>query len=190
MRRRDDVLPAFLDAFTSQKELAEKAIQQVSDLDLRRALDENTNSIAIIMKHVGGNLRSRFTDFLTADGEKPDRDRDDEFVDTFRNRAEVMHAWEEGWRILFDTLHALQPEHFAWSIMIRGEAFTVTEALARSLAHTSYHIGQIVLLARLHGKDRWSTITIPKGQSRQYNRRMGYTPPLPEPEDYNDAPNQ
>jgi hypothetical protein len=171
-----DIIPAFLDAFGAQKDLADKAIAQVSDADLRRALDENTNSIAVIMKHVGGNLRSRFTDFLATDGEKPWRNRDDEFIDHFQNRIEIHTAWEDGWHTLYTTLSRLTAEHLAWSVNIRGEAYTVAEALARSLAHTSYHCGQIVLTARLLCKDRWTVITVPRGQSRQYNQRRGYIP--------------
>lgn len=185
MSRRDDLAPAFLDAFIAQKQLAERAIEQVSSLDLRRPLDDNTNSIAVIMKHVGGNLRSRFTDFLNSDGEKPWRDRDDEFVDTFRSRDEIMAAWESGWSILTDTLAALRSEHLFWTVYIRGEPHTVPEALTRSLAHTSYHVGQIVLIARVHNKANWNTLTIPRGGSKEHNRSIGFdpTPPEDQPDD-------
>jgi hypothetical protein len=176
----DNVLSGFLDAFHAQKNLADKAIAQVSDSDLRRPLDENTNSVAIIMKHVAGNLASRFTDFLTTDGEKPWRDRDAEFTDTFRDRSEVLASWESGWNVLFETFASLRPEHMDWQIFIRGESYYVPAALARSLAHTSYHVGQIVLTSRLMCKTQWQTITIPRGQSRQFNTSIGFgTPEMP-----------
>jgi hypothetical protein len=181
MHLADNTLNAFIEAFASQKALAEKAIVQVSDADLRRAPDENTNSIAVIMKHVSGNLVSRFTDFLTTDGEKPWRNRDDEFADTFApsagGRSEIMAAWENGWSVLFATLAALQPDHLEWQVFIRGEPYFVPGALARALAHTSYHCGQIVLTARLMNKDNWKVITIPRGHSQAFNTQMGYRPP-------------
>jgi len=173
----DNVLNGFLESFHAQKNLADRAIAQVSDSDLRRPLDENTNSVAIIMKHVSGNLVSRFTDFLTTDGEKPWRDRDAEFTDTFRDRSEAVAYWENGWSVLFDTFNRLRPEHMDWQVFIRGESYYVPAALARSLAHTSYHVGQIVLTSRLMCKGRWETITIPRGQSRQFNTSMGFGPP-------------
>lgn len=186
MAQRDDLVPAFVDAFAAQKDLAERAIAQISDLDLRRPLDENTNSIAVIMKHVGGNLRSRFTDFLNSDGEKAWRNRDDEFIDTFRSRDEVVAAWESGWSTLYDTLGALRPEHLFWTVYIRAEPHTVTEALTRSLAHTSYHVGQIVLIARLLSKSNWNTLTIPRGGSKAHNQRVGYDPE-PNPDETDDV---
>jgi uncharacterized damage-inducible protein DinB len=158
--------------FRSQKRLADKAIPQLSDDQLRRPLDENTNSVAIIMKHVGGNLRSRFTDFLTSDGEKPDRDRDGEFVDDFASRDAILQHWEHGWQVLFDALASLTPQDLAKTITIRGEPHTVIDALHRSLAHAGYHVGQIVQLARYLAKDHWETITIPRGGSRQFNQQM------------------
>ncbi len=185
MHAADNTLSAFIESFAAQKSLADKAIAQVSDDDLRRALDPptgNTNSIAVIIKHVSGNLVSRFTDFLTTDGEKPWRDRDAEFTDTFApagggGREEILAAWENGWTILFQTLSGLRPEHLDWQVFIRGEPFFVPQALARSLAHTSYHVGQIVLTARVLNRDNWQTITIPRGGSRQFNAEMGFTPP-------------
>ena len=170
----DNVLHGYLDAFHAQKNLADRAIAQIADADLRRPLDENTNSIAVIMKHVSGNLISRFTEFLTTDGEKPWRDRDAEFTDTFRDRSEIIAYWEGGWNTLFDTFASLRPEHLDWQVFIRGDPFYVPGALARSLAHTSYHCGQIVLTSRLMAKDKWEVITIPRGQSKKFNLQMGY----------------
>lgn len=174
MNPYDNVVPAYLDIFHSQKTLAERAIDQVPDDLLRAPLDSNTNSIAVIMKHVSGNLRSRFTDFLHADGEKPWRDRDDEFVDNFRDRAEILVYWEAGWDVLFECLKSLNSGHLAWEVSIRGEAHTVPHALNRSLAHVGYHVGQIVLTARLLCKDQWTTITVPRGGSKQFNRDRGF----------------
>jgi len=159
--------------FRSQKRTADKAIAQLSDEQLRIPLDENTNSIAVIMKHVGGNLRSRFTDFLTSDGDKPDRNRDGEFIDDFPDRQAILDHWERGWQILFGTLASLKAVDLNKTITIRNEPHTVIDALHRSLAHCGYHAGQIVQLARYLAKDRWETITIPRGGSEAFNRSPG-----------------
>lgn len=184
MNYYDSVLPGYLDTFHSQKVLAEKAIVQVRDDLLRTPLDVNTNSIAVIMKHVSGNLRSRFTDFLHSDGEKPWRDRDDEFVDNFRDRAEVIACWEAGWTCLFECLRGLRAEHLAWQVTIRGEPHSVPHALNRALAHVGYHTGQIVLSARLLSHDNWQTITVPRGGTRQFNRARGFDPGAPGPDSH------
>ena len=144
--------------------------EQVPDDKLRVALDEHTNSIAVIMKHVGGNLTSRWTDFLTTDGEKPDRNRDNEFVDSFGSRAELVDHWERGWAVVLATLKSLTPEDLGKTVTIRGEPHSVPLALQRSLGHTCYHIGQIVQVARVHAGDRWNTLTIPRGGSEQFNK--------------------
>ena len=172
----EDILAGYIETFHAQKELAERAIEQVSDQDLRRALDEHTNSIAVIMKHVAGNLRSRFTDFLTSDGEKAWRDRDGEFVDNYRDRAEIVADWESGWGVLFAALDGMGPERMQNIVHIRGEAHSVPRALDRALAHVGYHAGQIVLTARVLCKDRWATITIPRGGSAEWNRAVGFEP--------------
>lgn len=160
--------------FRRYKSLADRAIAQVDDDKLRRPLDLNTNSIAVIMKHVSGNLLSRWTDFLTTDGEKPWRDRDGEFIDDFPSRAAAVDAWERGWRCLFASLTALSPSDLNTTVFIRGEAHSVTLAIERSLAHVAYHVGQIVLLARVLAGDRWETLTIPRGGTRAFNEGMGY----------------
>lgn len=165
-----EFLSAIVRTFEANKRLADRAIEQVPDEKLHVALDENTNSIAVIMKHVAWNLLSRWTDFLTTDGEKPDRDRDDEFVDTFRSRAELLDWWERGWACLFSTLEALTPEDCGKTVTIRGEPHSVPLALERSLAHTCYHIGQIVQVARIHAGEQWTTLTIPRGGSAQFNQ--------------------
>ena len=167
-----EFLAAAINALEANKKLADRAIAQVDDERLRLSLDENTNSIAVIMKHVAGNLISRWTDFLTSDGEKPGRNRDDEFVDTFGSRAEILEHWERGFAVLFGTLKRLRGEDLAKMVMIRGEAHSVPLALERSLGHTCYHIGQIVQVARIHAGEKWNTLTIPRGQSEQFNKKV------------------
>ncbi|MFO1093653.1 MAG: DUF1572 family protein [Planctomycetaceae bacterium] len=158
--------------YRANKGWADKAISQVTDDNLRVALDPNTNSIAVIMKHVAGNLLSRWTDFLTTDGEKPGRNRDGEFVDTFVNRAEILTHWEAGWQCLFDSLAAATPDDLAKTVTIRGEPHSVPLAIQRSLAHTAYHVGQIILIARVLAGNQWTTITIPRGASASFNQRV------------------
>ncbi|MBS0262911.1 MAG: DUF1572 family protein [Planctomycetes bacterium] len=166
------VLDGAITAFRSNLGWADKAISQVPDHKLHIALDPNTNSIAVIMKHVAGNLLSRWTDFLTSDGEKPWRNRDNEFVDTFTSRQELQAYWESGWQTLFATLNSLTPDDVAATVMIRGEPHSVPLAIQRSLAHCGYHIGQIILIARILAGDHWTTITIPRGGSSQFNQHV------------------
>ena len=148
------------------KGYVDKALPRVRDADLHIELDANSNSIAVIIKHVAGNLRSRFRDFLTADGEKPDRHRDGEFAMPDRaSRDELLKWWEEAWGILFGSVEALTPEDLGRTIMIRGEGYLVIEALNRSIAHTASHVGQIVYLSRHFAGDAWTSLTIPKGAS-------------------------
>lgn len=173
------VIDAFVRAFAAQKHLAEAAIKQLPDDKLKIPLDENTNSIAVIVKHMGGNLRSRFTDFLTTDGEKPWRDRDDEFVDTFTSREQMLEHWEAGWAALFTALANLTPDDLLGAVMIRGESHSVPLALARALAHAGYHTGQIVQTARHLAGDQWETITVPRGGSKAHNLKVGYDPRRP-----------
>ena len=166
-------LTSITSTFQSQKRSAEKAIDQLPDDKLHVALDANTNSVAVIMRHMAGNLRSRFADFLTTDGEKPNRNRDGEFVlDPSTPREQIMHDWESGWRVLFDTLASLKPEDLTKTITIRHEPYGVIDALLRAVAHQGYHVGQITQLARYLAKDQWTTITIPRGESRSFNAAM------------------
>jgi hypothetical protein len=166
------VLDAALACFRANKGWADKAIGQLSDEKLHVALDANTNSIAVIMKHVAGNLLSRWTDFLTTDGEKPSRNRDDEFVDSFGSREQLMAYWEAGWQRLFATLESLTPADLGRTVLIRGEPHSVPLAIQRSLAHCGYHIGQILLIARILAGENWKTITIPRGASATFNQRV------------------
>jgi len=164
-----------LATFRSQKDLADRAIKQLEDQHLHQALDSNTNNIAVIMKHMAGNMRSRWTDLLTNDGEKPWRDRDGEFIDDFTSAQQLRDCWEQGWDCLFAALSALGPDDLDKTIHIRGEPHTVIKAIDRQLSHYGYHVGQIVLIARILAKDRWTTLTIPRGQSAQYNKTMWKT---------------
>lgn len=165
-----EFLSAIINAFEANKRLGDRAVEQVPDDKLHTALDENTNSIAVIMKHIAGNLASRWTDFLATDGEKPWRNRDDEFVDSLRSRAELLKAWERGWACLLTTLKSLKQEDLEQTVLIRGEPHSVPLALERSLGHTCYHIGQIVQVARILAGEKWTTLTIPRGDSEQFNK--------------------
>jgi uncharacterized damage-inducible protein DinB len=158
--------------FRANKGWADKAIGQLPDDKLHIALDANTNSIAVIIKHVAGNLLSRWTDFLASDGEKPWRNRDEEFVDMFRSRDELLAYWNSGWQRLFDSLDALTAADLLRDVTIRGEQLSVPLAMQRSLGHTCYHVGQIMLIARVMAGDNWTTITIPRGASANFNQRV------------------
>jgi uncharacterized damage-inducible protein DinB len=154
--------------FRYHKSVADRAIAQIADDDLYRLVDGEANSIAIIMKHVAGNLRSRYTDFLTTDGEKPDRNRDAEFEMPERtSRADLLDAWDRAFGLVLDTIAALQADDLQRTVHVRKEPFTVVEALNRSVTHTAYHIGQIVLLAKHFAGTGWKTLTIAKGKSRE-----------------------
>lgn len=157
--------------FRGNKRLAEAAIAQLNDEELFFTLDPESNSIAILVKHLAGNMRSRFTDFLTTDGEKPDRFRDQEFeLNTATTRADVMRWWEEGWEQVFTTLNALKPEDVMRTVAIRGEPHTVLQALNRQIAHYASHSGQIILLAKHLRSKEWKTLSIPRGKSEDYKR--------------------
>jgi hypothetical protein len=158
--------------FRYYKRLAERALEQVNDADLFAVLDAETNSIAIIVKHMAGNMRSRWTDFLTTDGEKPDRNRDSEFEAPPQTRTEVLALWEQGWACLFATLEPLIDADLTRTVFIRGEAHSVMQAINRQVAHYQYHIGQIVLLARHFAGDRWQSLTIPRNRSAEFNQRV------------------
>ena len=160
--------------FESIKTQAERAAAQVDDAAFFTPLGDDENSIALIMKHMAGNLRSRFSDFLTTDGEKPDRDRDSEFEQVpADSRATILARWAEGWRILFDALASLTPADLTRTVTIRGEPHTVIQALSRQLVHQSHHAGQIVLLAKHAAGARWQTLSIARGQSSAFTRELG-----------------
>lgn len=155
--------------FLYYKTLGEKAINQLEDQQLFVSLNEDTNSIATIVKHMHGNMLSRWTDFLTTDGEKDWRKRDDEFVDTYQTKEELLEKWNEAWACLFNAINPLQPEQLTDIIYIRNEGHTVVEAINRQLAHYPYHIGQIVFYAKLLKKTEWDSLSIPKNKSGDYN---------------------
>lgn len=162
-----------IDLFRHYKRLADNAIAQCPDDKLSAEIDPESNSIAIIMKHMSGNMRSRWTDFLTTDGEKPDRRRDTEFEAPAKTRADLLALWEAGWKLLFDALTPLTDADLSKTITIRTEPHSVTQAINRQVAHYSYHIGQIVYLARHFAGSQWKTLSIPKKSSAEFNKKVG-----------------
>jgi hypothetical protein len=162
--------------FRQSKGLADRAMAQVSDEQLFLTLGEEENSIAILVKHTAGNLRSRWTDFLTTDGEKPDRNRDCEFENPASpagmTRTALLEDWERGWATLFGTLESLSDADLGRTVRIRGEAHSVMQAINRSLGHCAYHAGQIVLLAKHYAGEDWQSLTIPRNRSAEFNRRV------------------
>ncbi|RMD89514.1 MAG: DUF1572 domain-containing protein [Calditrichaeota bacterium] len=160
----------FVNEYKRYKNLLEKALEQISDEDFFKQPDEHSNSIAIILKHISGNLLSRFTDFLTTDGEKEWRHRDSEFQVHETTKEELMEMWERAWQVLEHSVFSLGPEDMNKIVKIRGVQFTVEEALARSLSHFSYHVGQIIYLAKYFAGKNWQYLSIPPGQSETYNR--------------------
>jgi uncharacterized damage-inducible protein DinB len=157
-------------SFRGYKRMAEGALSQLSDEQFFHVPDPESNSIAVLVKHIAGNTRSRWTDFLTSDGEKPDRNRDQEFdITPADTRADLMRGWEASFNTVFTTLQSLTPEDFDKTLYVRGEAHSVLQAVNRSLNHVAHHIGQIVFLAKLLRGTEWKTLSIPKGKSAEYN---------------------
>jgi len=163
---------SFLDEYGRYRATAEKAMAQVSDDALNRVVSADGNSIATLVRHISGNMVSRFTDFLASDGEKEWRDRDGEFESGPFSREEVNDAWKRGWEVLEREVGRLRDEDLARIVTIRGQAMTVHEALVRNVTHVAMHIGQIILLARVSAGTDWNTLSIPRGQSRQFNEQM------------------
>lgn len=161
-----------LAVFRQYKKLAEGAMAQVADDELNAALDPEMNSIGQIVKHLAGNMRSRWTDFLTSDGEKPDRNRDSEFVEPPATREAVMKLWEEGWGRVFDALEPLTEADLSRTVTIRGERHSVMQAINRQIAHYACHCGQIVFLAKHLQHEQWRSLTIPRNRSTDFNRRV------------------
>jgi hypothetical protein len=165
-------LPATMREFENYRSLAERALAQVDDAAFFRALDPALNSLAVLVKHMAGNLRSRWTDFLETDGEKPDRDRDGEFeIGPADTRASLMARWGAGWALVFETLQSLDEADLGRTVRVRWEEHTALAAIQRQLGHAAYHCGQIVMLARHHTGDAWSSLSIPRGESEAFNRR-------------------
>ena len=162
------VLTDALREYRTYRTMAEKAMAQVTDEELFRQIDQESNSIAIIVKHLSGNLKSRWTDFLTTDGEKSDRDRDGEFItETVDTRAGIEARWQEAWRISLATLESMSDRDLQREITIRGEPHTVLKAINRNLTHLAYHVGQITFLAKHLAGDRWKTLSIPRNKNRR-----------------------
>ncbi len=158
--------------FRYYKRLAERAMEQVTDEQLFAVIDREANSIAVIVKHMTGNMRSRWTDFLTTDGEKPDRDRDSEFIEPPATRNELLAMWEDGWSRVFSAIEPLTEADLGRTVTIRGEAHSVMQAINRQLAHYAHHVGQIVLLAKHFACDHWHSLSVPRNKSAEFNRSV------------------
>jgi uncharacterized damage-inducible protein DinB len=161
-----------LEVFRYYKKLAERAMEQVTDDQLFATPDEETNSIAIVVKHMAGNMRSRWRDFLTSDGEKPDRNRDTEFVEPPATREALLQLWEDGWKYAFSALEALSDADLPRTVTIRGEPHSVTQAINRQVAHYAYHVGQIVLLAKHFACGHWQSLSVPRNRSAEFNAKV------------------
>lgn len=172
-----DIPTTFLElatlTFQKQKSLGERAMAQLSDAQLFDAIDPEANSVAVIVRHLHGNMRSRWTDFLTTDGEKPDRQRDGEFIMTSHtSRADVMRWWDEGWSFVFSALASVTPGDVGATVRVRGEELSVMAAILRQIDHYAQHVGQIVLLAKHARGEAWQSLSIPRGKSEEYLRRL------------------
>ena len=162
-----------LRTFRDYKKLAERAFEQIDDEDFFRTSDDESNSIAVNMKHMAGNMLSRWTDFLTTDGEKPERDRDMEFVMLPQTtKAEIVAYWDKGWQCTFDAVQPLKPENLMRRVTIRGQDYTVVQAINRQLAHYAYHVGQIVFLAKHFKANDWQSLSVPKNKSEEFNKYL------------------
>ena len=158
--------------FRYYKGLAERAMEQLADEQLFVSLDEEANSIAIVVKHMAGNMRSRWTDFLTTDGEKPDRNRDTEFEAPPTTRQGLLKMWEDGWQCVFHALEPLSDADLTRTITIRGEAHSVMQAINRQVAHYAHHAGQIVFLAKHLAHDRWKSLSVPRNRSAEFTQKV------------------
>jgi hypothetical protein len=174
MRQSSPVVDVLEAQFRRTKRMTERAFEQLADEDFFFRLNPYQNSIYVIVKHLAGNMRSRWTELLTADGEKPDRDRESEFVEAVVPRAEILQTWESGWAILFAALEPLTDADLTRTVRIRNEPLTVIEAVVRQIEHYGYHVGQIVLIAKHLRGERWNYLTIPPGGSAPFNRAKGH----------------
>ncbi|MFJ7736370.1 DUF1572 family protein [Lysinibacillus sp. NPDC097287] len=165
-------LKVIQERFQAVKELGDKTIAQLEHEQLHWSYNEDSNSIAVIVKHMSGNMVSRWTDFLTTDGEKQTRDRDDEFYDSLTSKEELVQVWEDGWQVFFDTLKGLTEEDLLKVVKIRGAQHTVVEAIERQMAHYAMHVGQIVYIGKQIKGEEWETLSIPKGQSKSFTEAM------------------
>jgi len=177
-----------LSSFRAYKKLADKAIAQLQDEEFFVSLDEEANSVAVVMKHMVGNMLSRWTDFLTSDGEKPNRNRDMEFViEPQTSKDDVLAYWERGWKSVFDALEPLRVEDFEKKITIRGEEHTIVQAINRQMTHYAYHIGQIVFLAKHFRSAEWKSLSIPRNRSADFNSYLANQPGVADREKQFDA---
>ncbi len=158
--------------FKSVKEQGDKTLAQLEEAQLHWAYNEDSNSIAVIVKHVSGNMISRWTDFLTTDGEKPTRNRDDEFMDSLQTKEAIILAWEKGWQVFLDALESLTESDLHGHVTIRGEQLSVIDAIERQMAHYSQHVGQIIYIAKQVTGAQWQTLSIPRGQSQAFTNDM------------------
>lgn len=163
-------LTSIVKQFEYYKSLGEKTFDQLTDADIHWQYNSKSNSIAIITKHIVGNMLSRWTNFLTEDGEKTWRERDQEFEDTYANKEEMLEVWNTGWNCLFSAIKPLSDDQLEQIVYIRNQGHTVTEAINRQLAHYAYHVGQIVFLGKMIQADNWKSLSIPKGKSANYNQ--------------------
>jgi hypothetical protein len=165
-------LKVVVERFKSVKTLGDKTIEQLSEQDIHWTYNQESNSVAVIVKHLSGNMISRWTDFLTSDGEKENRNRDEEFIDDISSKSELMRVWEKGWNVLIDTLTGLKEEDLLKTIKIRGEKHFVLEAIERQMTHYAYHVGQIVYIGKQLKDSEWKTLSIPRGKSEDYRKEM------------------
>ena len=162
--------------FKAYKKLGDRSFEQIGEGDVHWAPEPESNSIAVIVKHLHGNMLSRWTDFLTSDGEKKWRKRDNEFIDDPVTKADVLARWEEGWKCVFDAVTPLQPDDFGKTVYIRTEPHTVLQAINRQITHYAYHVGQIVYIAKAIKSTEWKSLSVPKGKSEEFNREKFGTP--------------
>ncbi len=172
MNLGNEYLSVVQERFKDVKKLGDKTISQLSEDDVHWKLNDGSNSVAVIAKHLSGNMVSRWSDFFISDGEKPDRNREQEFEDDSLSKRELLIVWEKGWSSLFQTLHELDAQDLLKSIYIRGERHTVLDAIERQVAHYSYHIGQIVYIGKQLRDEDWESLSIPKGKSNEYLQQM------------------
>ncbi|MCM3055719.1 MULTISPECIES: DUF1572 domain-containing protein [Bacillaceae] len=165
-------LRVVIERFKSVKTLGDKTIEQLSEKDIHWTYNQESNSIAVIVKHLSGNMISRWTDFLTSDGEKENRNRDEEFIDDVSSKSELISVWEKGWDVLIDTLTGLNEDDLLETIKIRGEKHLVLEAIERQIAHYAYHVGQIVYIGKQLRNNEWKTLSIPRGKSEDYRKEI------------------